>query len=460
MAAPVRDPDYDWGDIVPPWIYAREVLGLDPYEWQDSVWDAVGQRLPCAIAAANESGKTTFCAAPLILWFLDQFGARGGKVVITSGSWLQLTTQFAPAIRRYAHLYPRWEWNDTTIRIPGSPADYGLVMFSTDSPGRAEGHHAVDPITAPLFIIADESKTIPDGIFTAFDRCGPQFLLLMSSPGHSSGKFYRCFNKERGLYWTRRVTSHDCAHIPESKRERDRLIYGEDSSIYRSMHLAEFTDLDGGVVFPPSKLRALLEKPPQFTPSGRVAFCDFAAGGDENVLALREGNRVRILDAWHEEDTTQAVRRFIRHFREHDLNAGQIYGDADGLGIAMINTMADEGWHIHKVHANASPLDAHYSNLSAEMWHKTARAVDKGELILPDDTLLFEQLTSRRTDERARGKLGVEPKDKMAARGLGSPDRADAVIGACYCGPHMGGAIATTSGIRFAKPAFSRPSFR
>lgn len=454
------NPDYDWGDIVPPWIYMTEVLGLDPYDWQLEVWSAVGQRLPCAVAAANESGKTTFCAAPLILWFLDQFGARGGKVVITSGSWLQLTTQFAPAIRRYAHLYPRWEWNDTTIRIPGSPADYGLVMFSTDSPGRAEGHHAVDPVTAPLFIIADESKTIPDGIFTAFDRCGPQYLLLMSSPGHSSGKFYRCFHKERGLYWTRRVTSRDCAHIPEAKRERDREIYGVESSIYRSMHDAEFTDLDGKVVFLPSKVTKCQENPPRHAPGQRVAFCDFAAGGDENVLALRNGNKVEIVASWREEDTTQGARQFIEHFKRLGLNQSEIYGDADGLGIAMINTMADEGWYIHKVHNNSAAQDSHYANLSAEQWHTFAAEVGKCEWILPDDPVFYEQLTTRRVDLRAKGKLGVEPKEKMGERGLGSPDRADAVIGATQCGPHMGGAIASTSGIRFARSTFARPSLR
>lgn len=460
MASPVRNPDYDWGDIVPPWVYAREVLGLDPYQWQDDVWDAVGQRIPCAVAAANESGKTTFCAAPLILWFLDQFGACGGKVVITSGSWLQLTTQFAPAIRRYKHLYPTWEWNDTTIRIPGSPADYGLIMFSTDTPGRAEGHHAVDKINAPLFIIADESKTIPDGIFTAFDRCGPQYLLLMSSPGHSSGKFYRCFHKERKFYWTKRVTSSECAHIEPEKRERDRDLYGEDSVMFLSMHGAEFTDIDGKVVFAPSKVRACQEKPPKHEPGLRIAFCDFAAGGDENVLAIRDGNKVEIVAAWHEEDTTQGARQFIELFKKYGLNQSEIYGDADGLGHAMIKTMADEGWHIHSVHNNAAPQDTHYANLSAEQWHTFAAEIGKKEWILPDDPVFFDQLTTRRVHLRAKGKLGVEPKEDMAERGLGSPDRADAVIGATQCGPHMGGAIASTSGIRFARSTFARPSLR
>jgi hypothetical protein len=38
-----------------------------------------------------------------------------------------------------------------------------------------------------------------------------------------------------------------------------------------------------------------------------------------------------------------------------------------------------------------------------------------------------------------QGKLGLEPKDKMKLRGMASPDRADAVLGAISCGGGVGG---------------------
>ena len=62
------------------------------------------------------------------------------------------------------------------------------------------------------------------------------------------------------------------------------------------------------------------------------AFCDFAAGGDENVLAVRRGNRVEIVATWREQDTMKAVGRFIQLFREQDLRPEQISGDEGGLG--------------------------------------------------------------------------------------------------------------------------------
>jgi hypothetical protein len=50
--------------------------------------------------------------------------------------------------------------------------------------------------------------------------------------------------------------------------------------------------------------------------------------------------------------------------------------------------------------------------------------------VLINDPTLIGQLTSRKTTYDMRGRLGIEKKDDMAARGVKSPDRADAVIGA------------------------------
>jgi len=52
------------------------------------------------------------------------------------------------------------------------------------------------------------------------------------------------------------------------------------------------------------------------------------------------------------------------------------------------------------------------------------------EVILPVDGKLLKQLSSRRLQYDSKARIQLEPKDNMRARGLSSPDRADAVIGA------------------------------
>lgn len=444
--------------VMPPHVFAAAKLGLQPYEWQAAAMDAVGQRFPTAVCAANETGKTTYLIAPLILWFLDTYGAAGGKVVLTSGSWLQVQTQLAPAVRRFAHLFPEWRFLADEVKRAGK-LDPQVIMFSTDSPGRAEGHHAVDADTAPLFIVVDEAKSVPDGIFEAFDRCGPQFLLIVSSPGQSSGKFYRMHTSESGLYWTRRVKSTDCPHLDPDKRERDLDLYGPRSPIFLSMHEAEFSEDAGSLILSPSDLQAAYEASPARAGGPRIAFCDFAAGGDENVLAMREGNQAWIESAWREGDTIQAARRFIQHFKRLGLEGWQVYADASGLGIVMCDALADEGFHVNRVNNGSPAQDPNYVNLGAEIWHQGARQIVRGKVSIPNEAVLWRQLTTRRSEQAPGGRLRAESKQDMSARGLNSPDRADALLGAIYCGPHMAGVIDPDQ-VTLAKPTYKRPTAR
>lgn len=450
--------------VLPPWAWAADRLGMDFYDWQVEALESVAQRIPTALCAANESGKTTRVIAALVLWFLDTYGAAGGKVVITSGSWMQLRTQLAPAIRRYGHHLPAWEFLDTEAKLLGSK-DPQLILFSTDHPGRAEGHHAVDPETAPLLFILDEAKSIPDPIFAAVDRCGPQMLLLTSSPGPDSGQFYRAFHEEMALYYGIRVTSFMCPHIRPEKRERDRIKYGEGHPVYRSMHLAEFTEAEGLHVLSKATLAKAMENPPPYLPGSRCAFLDFAAGGDENTVAIRDGNKVWLEASWREADTIQAVRRFITILEAQGLTPSQVFADESGLGIVMCDALRDAGWTINRVNNGAAPLALGrkpedpdvYANRGAEIWFEGARKIERGQIILEGiDPETAKQMTQRLALFKDGSKLALEKKEDMKARGLSSPDRADAIFGAIDCGPHIAGAISTTSGIRLGSSSFGR----
>jgi len=77
-------------------------------------------------------------------------------------------------------------------------------------------------------------------------------------------------------------------------------------------------------IITPGLLRANLESPPAFLPGLSSAFCDFAAGGDENVLAIKDGNGVLLAACWRETDTIQAVRQFIAEFKRFSLAPGSI----------------------------------------------------------------------------------------------------------------------------------------
>lgn len=414
------------------------------YDWQIECLESIGLQEfggpPTAIAAANGSGKTAKVVASAICWFLSKFPQ--GQVIVTSGSFRQVEKQLWPALRVHQRKFPGWTFLQTELKTPESGFALG---FSTDDPGRAEGWHPkINRETDPVFIIVDEAKTVPDGVFEAFDRCTRVYQLWVSSPGKPWGQFYEAFHARRKYFWTRKVRSDECPHIDPAKRARDLETYGPDHPLYRSMHDAEFTEDAERLVLAPDKLTKALDGQPQECPDGEVvAFCDFAAGRDENVLAIRRGNVVRIKRAWVEKDTMQAAREFVHLCKEEGLQASQVWGDADGLGTAMIDAMAELDFRINRFHGGIPSSEPdEYANLIGEVWHVGAREIERGRVNLGQlDPLTFKQISTRKSEWSENGKLRVESKDKMRAEGRHSPDRGDALLGCIACGSRITGAV-------------------
>lgn len=414
------------------------------YDWQIECLEAIGLQehggLPAAIAAANGSGKTAKVVACGILWFLSRFPR--GQVVVTSGSFRQVEKQLWPSLRVHRRKFASWDFLQTEVKTPEGGFALG---FSTDDPGRAEGWHPkVSKNDDPVFIIVDEAKTVPDGVFEAFDRCTRLFQLWVSSPGKPWGQFYDAFHAQRRHFWTRKVRSDECPHIDPVKRARDLEKYGEDHPLFRSMHLAEFTEDEERLILSPDRLTKAIDGQPKPDESGEVvAFLDFAAGRDENALAIRRGNKARIVKAWAEKDTMQAAREFVHLLRTECVQPWQAWGDADGLGTVMIDAMAELGFRINRFHGGAPSSEAEeYANMIGEVWHVGCREIERGRINIGTlDAETYKQLSTRKTEWTEKGKLRVESKDKMRSEGRRSPDRADALLGCIVCGSRITGAV-------------------
>lgn len=429
-----------------PTEFCVRVLGIVPYLWQCEAMESVAMEQPTSVVAANGSGKTARLVAPLVLWFLHEYPR--GQCIFTSGSWMQIEKQLWPAVRVFQSRFPQWRFMSEELRTPQGGYAFG---FSTDNPGRAEGHHPkINGDTDPVFLIIDEAKTVPDCIFEAFDRCTRRYELWVSSPGAPRGQFYDSFHSTASLYKTIKVPSTDCPHISAEKRDQDRMKYGESHPLYRSKHLAEFTEDFDRLVLAPDLLRNALDSQPKANTQGEiVAFCDFAAGRDENVFALRRGNHAKIVKAWQERDTVQAARQFIRMFEAEKLTAGQIWGDADGLGTGFCDQFAEMGWHINRFHGGQAGTEKdEYANLIAQVWHVASRELERGRIHVGElDPITFAQITTRKSEWNETGKLRVEAKEKMAAKGMKSPDRADALLGCIALGSRISGAMTASATI-------------
>lgn len=416
----------------PVW-FAREILKLKPYPWQENVmWDVALARKPVALVAANGSGKTQNVAAPLLLWHCATF--PHSQVVTTAGVFRQVKEQLWNALREHQpRLGNGWEINQCDLHAPnGSRA----VGFSTDDAGKFEGWHNQN-----LLVIVDEAKSVPDCIFQAIERCQPTRLLLMSSAGSAEGEFASAFSTRRAFYSPHRVTSMDCPHLSDKWIAGQIEKWGRDHPLVRSMIFSEFNETSGSeLVLGRTALTDCLDRPPTYAPGPRLAFIDWAAGRDENVIAIVCGNRLERLICWRDKDTMAAAARAISELRRWGVPQGNVFADDGGLGHPVNDALALGGVPVRRLLNGQAAFDSeHYANLGAELWFTAVRRIERREVILLDDETMLEQMTSRKRLHTLQGKLALERKEDMRARGLTSPDRADAAFAAIAIAGLLGG---------------------
>ncbi len=411
---------------------------------QRRMLDAVGEpNAKVTGRTCNGAGKTTTLIPGAVLWFMTVHPRA--KVVITSGAERQVRAQIFPALTAHRRKLDRWQFTDNTITAPNGSTAIG---FSTNEGGRFEGWHGnKDPFydllqhDGPLMIVLDEGKSIADSIFDAVDRCTYQVLLLLSSCGGASGGFYRSHTSQAKFYTHRdQIAASHCPHVDH---EKNRILIekrGLSDPLVRSKVFAEFMGEAAGAVIHRAWVETALLRPPAFAPGERRLFCDFAAGGDENAIGERNGNRARLVAAWRERDTMRACGQFIDWFRKLGITPETcpqiVAGDEGGLGRVIIDRLAEIGWVMQRVNNGAKARDAHYKNVAAETWFEAGKAFEQGRVLLDPSTddVTIAQLTDRQGFAASNGVLEIESKEDMRERGLSSPDRADAIVGAMRTG--------------------------
>lgn len=425
-------------DIVgsPIW-FAEEVLKQPLYLWQDWTLTQIEdprKRAKVSLAAPNGSGKSERVIATAALWWV--WAHLRATVVITTKDGKQLDNQIWPAIRKHAEKFPEWKFNE---RFCSTPTGGRIICFTTDEPGRAEGWHKENDSAGPLLMIVDEAKSVEEGIFQAIDRCTYNALLLISSTGLRQGRFYDSHNSLAASFKTRRVKLEECPHIPKERIDDVIAMYGRDHPFVKSTLFSEFMSQDDECSFllTLEQFEACVLSPPKIKKGTRTAFIDFAAGGDENVLAIRTGNQVELAAIFRERDTMAAVGRFLLEFKRHGLQSHEIYGDEGGLGKPIIDRLWEVGWQINRVNNGAAAHDDRYKHRGAEIWHEGTSQIARCDVILPNDPTLKAQLTTRKIVVGSDGRLGIEKKEDMKKRGVKSPDRADAILGALTHQPMM-----------------------
>jgi phage terminase large subunit len=395
--------------------------------------------LELILRAVNGSGKDLMVIAPFVVWCM--MTNLRSLLVATSSSAAQLNNQTEKHIRKICqavntyHGFDIFDIKQRNIKCNITGAE--IYLYATDEPGKAEGYHPVEPGRV-LVIIVNEAKSVQDEIFEALTRCtGFTHWIEVSSPGKPDGHFYLQNISERKNLIKLVVISDDCPHLGLSYRERLRDIYGENHYLYKSMVLAEFSSSDEQVVLPYEKFERCIKYPPIWIrdDNGNVAGLDLSMGGDEQVLTIRNGNKVISQLHWKEKDVTTLVNKLEAAFKQYHLEGRPIYADAGGLGKHFIDLLRMRGWKNVKYVYNQTDAKQVklYKNIGTEMWFDLATLVENQSIILEgisNDLTTKKQLCNRyfkfvNKDDTTVAMLETKPQAR--AKGHPSPDRADSL---------------------------------
>lgn len=149
---------------------------------------------------------------------------------------------------------------------------------------------------------------------------------------------------------------------------------------------------------------------------------------DRTAIIRRKGRLVYNLEKFSNYNTMEIVGRLKRIIQEE--NPSKMYIDCIGIGAGVVDRLKEMGFDCVEginVARNANDRER-FKNLRAELWCDM-RDWFYSELPvqIPDDDELHGELCCLGSKENSNGQVQIESKDELRARGLKSPDGADAL---------------------------------
>lgn len=188
------------------------------------------------------------------------------------------------------------------------------------------------------------------------------------------------------------------------------------------------TDEEGWTVLFPSTLIEKAQNPNVVMYGEKRLGVDVAeGGGDKNAEVLRGANRARVVKEFVSSDTMLTVGTVILDMKELDVFDHNVFWDALGVGKGGYDRLTEQMYRPFPVKFSESAEDdSQFANQRAECYWKTYKWLSEGGTLEPDDR--WEELSWIRYKVDSRGRIQIEPKDRMSKRGFPSPNIADALV--------------------------------
>lgn len=155
---------------------------------------------------------------------------------------------------------------------------------------------------------------------------------------------------------------------------------------------------------------------------------DVGGGGDSSTIAERRGPVVRIRHEDHNPDTMQTCGHAVAWYRK--TNAEAVNVDTIGIGHGVVDRGVEQKLPFIGINVGEQAFEPeNFVNRRAELWWDVRERFEQGLIdIDPGDEDLAGELVEIRFKRTSSGKIQIESKADAKARGVASPNRADALM--------------------------------
>jgi phage terminase large subunit len=417
--------------------FMREVLGMEPDEWQEAVLNDVARGVRrISIRAGHGVGKSTTCAVATIWHMVTRYPQ---KVIMTAPTAGQLFDALFAEVKALIKRLPEpiRELFDTTtekVSLRAAP-EASFVSARTSSADRPEALAGVH--SAHVLLICDEASAIPEPVFesaTGSMSGDNACTILISNPTRNTGLFFRTHHQLSNEWKCYHVSSLTSKRVNADFVKQIIDTYGGDSNQYRIRVLGEFSKSEDDTLISAELVDAAMVRDVALDEKMPLIYgLDVARYGDDrSVLSRRQGNVVQQMKTWQGLDLMQLVGAVIVEAKMD--KPAEICVDTIGMGSGVADRLREVigemklPIRVRDVNVSeANAMNPNAAKLRDDLWLQVKEWLNQRVGKLPKDDELRAELVGPRYGFTSNGRLKVEGKPDMKKRGLRSPDKADAL---------------------------------
>ena len=424
-----------------------------PRKWQREVLQQIGDHIKAnkgevdfntlrhAVSSGRGIGKSALVSW-IVIWMLS---TRIGSTTIVSANsesqlrsitWAEITKWLAMSLNSHwfevsaTRLMPaKWLTELVERDLRKGTRYWGVEgrLWSAENPDAYAGVHNFDGV----MVIFDEASGIDDAIWAVtagfFTENTPnRFWLAFSNPRRNSGYFYETFHSKREFWHTKVVDARTVEGTDKQVYQQIIDEYGADSAQAHVEVYGEFPNAGDDQFISSLVVDDAMKRPLYKDPSAPIVIGVDPArfGADATVLAVRQGRDIVRIIRHRGDDTMTVVGHVIEAIEE--FKPAMVFIDEGGLGAGIVDRLKEQRFKVRGVNfGNKAKNPIMYGNKRAEMWGDMRDWLKTASV--PNDRFLKSDLISPKMKPDSRGTIYLESKKDMKARGLASPDAADAI---------------------------------